>query len=308
MACTYCVPDNYLSAQNSKGIINTSPLPTTAKSKERLSFPKLIEIVSTLHKELELSQVRLTGGEPLLHPELTQLIRSIKSLDINAIGLTSNGFLLALQAQKLKNAGLSSVNISIDAIDNEVFRKITRKNYLSRVLEGVDKALEVGLEVKLNAVIMSDVNHSQVIPLLRYAQDKGIVLRFIELMKMGHLYASDSSLFYSAEKILSTIENIHSIEDMMPIKSSTTRYWKLDNGQIFGIIANESFPFCKDCDRLRLDEYGRIYGCISSNIAHDISGLINKPIELSKKLKTAMATKQPEKFKGNIKPMIDIGG
>lgn len=304
MACSYCVPEEYIHQQQVPDIIYLSK----GKPEKRIDSESLSEIIKALHNELALKKVRFTGGEPLLHPQLPFLIRQTRSHGIENIGLTTNGFLLALKAKELKAAGLQSVNISIDAIDRETFKRITKKDYLNRVIQGIDSALEAGLEVQLNVVIMQGINHHQVLPLLKFALKKGLTLRFIELMKMGHLYESDTSLFYPASEILKDIKREHKIEELTREHSSTARYWYTDSGGKFGIIANETFPFCSDCDRLRLDEYGTIYGCISSNEGFNLSKYLTDSVRLNEQLAKALQTKQPIRFKGSKRNMIVIGG
>lgn len=305
MACSYCVPEKYVHQQTVPDIIS---LGSSTQHKKRLHTKDLLNIVEQLHSELSLNQVRFTGGEPLLHQELPAFISATKKLGIENIGLTSNGFLLPIKARELKNAGLQSINISIDSLNADTFRSITKKDYLTRVLQGIDKALEVGLNVKLNSVIMRNVNNQDVRALLNYAIGKGITIRFIELMKMGHLYNSDNSLYYSAHEILTDIEQEHQIEVHPREHSSTARYWNTDNGGKFGIIANETFPFCSDCDRLRLDEYGSIYGCISSNDGFDLSQHVSNSAKLKEQLTKALSTKQAVRFKGSTRNMITVGG
>lgn len=305
LACSYCVPEKYHQATSLPDLISLTDEP---KNKQKLTTEELFSIVKVLHQQLNLSQIRLTGGEPLLHPKLPVLISSIKSLQIANIGLTTNGFLLPLKAKRLKDAGLNSVNISIDSINDTTFLKITKKNYLNRVLKGIDSAIQADLSVKLNAVVMRGINHHELIDLLNFAQSKGIVIRFIELMKMGHLYNSNTDSFYPANSMLKDISEYFNIEHIPREKSSTANYWRLENGSTFGIIANDAFPFCSDCDRIRLDEYGSIYGCISTNKSYDLNKYINAPQQINNQLSMALKTKQKLKFTGSNRSMINVGG
>ena len=306
MACSYCVPEKYSTAKNIPDLINLGNSSLGASGK-RLSNSELFQVVSVLHKELDLKETRLTGGEPLLRPELPELIKGIKSIGINKIGLTTNGFLLPLHAKRLKAVGLQSVNVSLDAADPAIFKQITGKNYLNKVLEGIDSAKRAGLVVKINSVILRNINTNQIIPLLDFAFSKDITIRFIELMKMGHLYKSNTNLFYPAIEILDQIKSKYSITELLRTASSTAHYWNASAGKKFGIIANEGLPFCSDCDRLRLDEYGRVFGCISSNKGFSLKEYTKSPKELRSILNEALSTKRNH-FTGSLRSMINLGG
>lgn len=292
MACTYCVPDD-----NIVGI--------RAHLKPNLEVSEMIELVAKLHKELGLNKVRITGGEPLLFPGIVKLISEIKRLGITDIALTTNAFYLEKLASRLKQAGLKSVNVSLDALDAKVFKTITRKDMLKQCLKGIDAAIGNEIKLKLNSVIIKGVNECQILPLLEFGQKKKIKVRFLELMKMGYLHNNYLKHFVSQEEIIKVIKTNYNIEKLLRIPSATANYWKLiDNDYTFGIIANESEPFCKDCDRLRLDSYGKIYGCISAKQGIDIKGKAFVKDELDK----ALLQKQPYKFIGNQMSMKFIGG
>jgi cyclic pyranopterin phosphate synthase len=230
-----------------------------------LANGELLQIIARLHGLLGLQTIRLTGGEPLLYPKLHEIVQGIFDTGIEDIKLTTNGMLLDRQAKQLKDAGLRSINVSLDAVDENSFFRINRRDGLKKVLNGIDAAMDAGLEVKLNAVILKDINHDQVLPLLDYASRKGLVIRFLEVMAMGHLHKDPYRYFFGQEEILQEIRKEHTIERLDRDRSATANYWKTSSGVKFGIIANESAPFCHDCNRLRLDSEGRIFGCLSSN-------------------------------------------
>ncbi|TAF44874.1 MAG: radical SAM protein [Sphingobacteriales bacterium] len=266
-----------------------------------------IKLVAKLHKQLHLDSIRLTGGEPLLYRHLSDLIEGLKQLNINDINLTSNGFLLARHALMLKKAGLKAINISLDAIDEELFFKITKRKNVTRVVAGIDTALQNGLTVKLNTVIMKGINENQILPLLDFAFSRNIPIRFLEVMAMGHLYQNVNQHFVSQQQILDTIATKHTFSTMVRKTSATAQYWLTNKGQTFGIIANETAPFCHDCNRLRLDAKGNIYGCLSNNNPIAI-GIEMQPNILAQKLHEAMQQKQAYKFAGSQLSMLEIGG
>src|SRR6185312_336521 len=272
-----------------------------------LAVRELLGLIHRLHGQLGLETVRLTGGEPLLYPALAELVEGIRGMGIGRIKLTTNGTLLERKAATLRRAGLESVNVSMDAVDETVFAKMSRRNVLHQVIAGLDAALTAGLDVKLNAVLMKGVNEDQVLPLLDFARDRGITIRFLEVMAMGHLYHQAAAFLFTQGEMLEAIGRQYAIRPLDRKASATARYWETNAGHLFGIIANESEPFCRDCDRLRLDSSGNIYGCLSSN--HPIAlDLEENAGQWSGKLRDALAQKQPVKFTGSDLSMLHIGG
>lgn len=272
-----------------------------------LEVDRLLSIIRRLHGQLGLENIRLTGGEPLLYPALAPLIRGIRAVGIPAIRLTTNGFLLERQAAVLRDAGLEAVNVSLDAVDEAIFFQMSRRHSAARIIRGIDAAIQAGLDVKINAVIMKGINDSQVLPLLDFAFSRGLRIRFLEVMAMGHLHADAGRYLVSQEEILHVVGGRYRLEPLTRTASATARYWKTDEGHVFGVIANESEPFCRDCDRLRLDSQGRIYGCLSSNQPIGLD-LREGEEEWQQKLAEALAQKQPIRFTGSDLSMLRIGG
>ena len=267
----------------------------------------LLLLIKTLHSQLELKTIRLTGGEPLLYPDLLRVIEGIREIGIDNIKLTTNGFLLERLAKPMKLAGMKAINVSLDAVDEDVFFLMSKRNNVHRIKQGIEAAIEAGMEVKLNAVLMKGINELQIIPLLDYAFEKNIVIRFLEVMAMGHLHQNSKKYLCTSQEILKVIGDRYNIQQLQRGNSSTANYWQTHHGHVFGIIANESEPFCHDCDRLRLDSHGNIYGCLSSNHPISIEG-INDPLQLQEKLQQALLQKQSVRFTGSELSMLDIGG
>jgi cyclic pyranopterin phosphate synthase len=268
---------------------------------------EFIKTIAALHTQLGLKTIRLTGGEPLLYRELEAVIKGIKTLGIDDIRMTSNAFLLERNAVKLKQAGLRSVNVSLDAMDEDSFFRMTRRKQLQRTLKGIGVAIEAGLEVKINSVIMRGQNHDQVLPLLDYAIAHNIPIRFLEVMAMGHLYGNAEQHLFTQQDILNTIATKYNFMRLPRKPSATANYWQTEQGGIFGIIGNESEPFCQDCNRLRLDADLNIYGCLSNNNPIALIGNESGE-ELSNKLQQAMEQKQNLHFVGSELSMMHIGG
>lgn len=298
-SCEYCVSND----------TTTSGIPVIqAPKEEQLDIDEFVAMIGAVHNLVKLKSIRLTGGEPLLYMNLVGLIKKIRQLGIEDIRLTTNGYYLKQTAGQLKEAGLQSINISIDAIDPELFKKIAKNQQPHRVFEGIEAALQTGFNVKLNAVIMRGRNESQIIPLLDYAAQMGVKIRYLELMKMGHLYEGDNDHFFSEQEILDTISEHYPISELPRKTSETARYWSAGKNRIFGIIANESTPFCHDCNRLRMDSHGYFYGCLSNAHGEKLSPYINQPEVLTQKLRQLLLLKQPVRFHGSQLSMRNIGG
>ncbi|HEV3411027.1 MAG TPA: radical SAM protein [Puia sp.] len=303
LGCVYCV-NGEEELKESNGGPGRGP---GGGGLQGLNGQELLEIIRRLHGQLELETVRLTGGEPLLYSGLVELVEGIRSMGIPAIKLTTNGWLLERKAVALKQAGLQSINVSLDAVEEEVFARMSRRNGVSRVIRGIDAALRAGLAVKLNTVVMKGMNEDQVLPLLEFAFEREITIRFLEVMGMGHLYHHSDRYLSSQQEILQMVGERYELTALGREPSATARYWVTERGQRFGIIANESEPFCRDCDRLRLDSSGHIYGCLSNNRPIAL-GIGETAAEWGEKLRAALAQKQALRFTGSELSMLQIGG
>ncbi|MFN8294716.1 MAG: GTP 3',8-cyclase MoaA [Chitinophagales bacterium] len=292
LACSYCVD-----------------ISETKKSKNSeqkvLTTEQYIQLIQILHNILSLETVRLTGGEPTLYKELIPLINGIKNTGINQIKMTSNA--TQLDAINLKNAGLSSVNISLDAIDDNISFNISKRRKLQQTLTNIEKAIGTGLQVKINCVVMKGVNDNQLLKIFEYGKKRNISVRFLELMQMGHLHHNYKEYFISEKEIIKTINAHYDITPLNRDINATAKYWITNDGYKFGIIANESDPFCNDCNRLRLDSYGNIYGCLSNNHPINILGCLDNEEELKIRLVNALSQKKT-KFSGSALSMLHIGG
>ncbi len=305
LACTYCIDP---AASNNKTPLPDSALPMgLANKKTALSNEQYIKIIAALNDILEFDTIRLTGGEPLLYKQLVPLVKGIKELGISEIKMTSNATLLAGKAKDLQSAGLTSINISLDAIDPDVSFSINQRAKLQKILDGIDKSIEAGIQVKINCVVMKGMNDHQILSLINYSKERNIIIRFLELMQMGHLYHNFEQLFFSEEEILKTISNHYQLIALPRNPSATANYWTINTDYKFGIISNVSDPFCNDCNRLRLDSYGNIYGCLSDNNPINISDCIDDELQVKERLIQALAQKKT-KFSGSELSMLHIGG
>lgn len=249
-ACTYCVP-------NGKRLM---------KAQNELSADELIRSVTLLQQATGLDKVRITGGEPLVTPKFDQFLPAVMDLGLKDVSLTTNGQLLMSKRQLIADSGLRRMNISLDTLNPLKFKHIARGGDLPTVLDGIEAMLDLGLKLKINMVPMRTENLTEVLPMLRYCLDRGIELRFIELMRMGHLLGNNAfqSDFVSMENLLDEIGREYEFSRTEAPYDSTAARFQIPGQGTFGIIANESEPFCRTCTRLRLSSDGYLYGCLSN--------------------------------------------
>ncbi|MEM1435676.1 MAG: radical SAM protein [Pseudomonadota bacterium] len=299
-ACTYCVPDG------------KKLLP----ARHELSAPQLLEAVELLIAGAGIEKLRITGGEPLLSPKLDTFLNGVMALPLEDVAMTTNGQLLLRYADLIIGSGLKRLNVSLDTLDPERFRAIARGGDLETVLAGIERMREAGLRIKINMVPMRRSNIDQVVPMLRYCLERGIELRYIELMNMGHLrqgnqYALD---LVAMPELLGMISEHYEFERTDAAYDSTSVRFRITDGDgVFGVIANESAPFCASCSRLRLASNGHLYGCLSNSRSQDISELLALPQAdaidaLQPVLGSALADKQSLGFSGEVTVMKFIGG
>jgi GTP 3',8-cyclase len=300
LGCVYCVDEPDKPA-------DIPALPAATPGLPALTTARFAGTIRVLHEILDLQTIRLTGGEPTLYRELVPLVEAIRQIGIPAIKMTTNGSLLAQKITDLSKAGLTSLNISLDAVDAQVYNKISRRKNLHKILDGIDKAVALGISVKINCVVMKGVNDSQILPLLDFARERHIRIRFLEVMQMGHLHENFEQHFFSERQIIDAISRAYDFIELPREESATAKYFLMKDGYRFGVISNESDPFCNDCNRLRLDSYGNLYGCLSNNTAINISDHLHNRQEITRRLEQALAQKKL-RFSGSKLSMLAIGG
>ncbi|MCI2803374.1 GTP 3',8-cyclase MoaA [Staphylococcus pettenkoferi] len=236
---------------------------------ELLTFEEM-ERITRIYTKLGVKKVRITGGEPLLRRNLYQLIERLNHIDgIEDIGLTTNGLLLKKHGQKLYDAGLRRINVSLDAIEDEVFQAINNRNIkASTILQQIDYAVSIGFHVKVNVVIQKGVNDDQILPMVQYFKDKDIEIRFIEFMDVGNDNGWDFSKVVSKDEMLQMIKSEFDISPVPPkYYGEVAKYYRHnDNGAKFGLITSVSESFCSTCTRARLSSDGKFYGCLFSEV------------------------------------------
>ena len=241
---------------------------------EILSFEEIARVVR-LFVGLGVNKVRLTGGEPLVRQGLEKLIAMLSGIPgVDDLTLTTNGYLLAKQASTLKEAGLQRITVSLDSLDEEVFKQMNGLGLsVAPVLEGIEEAARVGLSpIKINAVVQRGVNDHTILELARRFKGTGHVVRFIEYMDVGNLNGWKPEEVVEASEIVSIINAEFPIEPASPNYRGEVarRYRYLDGDGEIGIISSVSQPFCADCTRARLSTEGKVYTCLFASLGHDL--------------------------------------
>ena len=297
-ACTYCVPDG-------KRLM---------KARNELSAAELLRSVELLQQATGIDKVRITGGEPLVTPKFDDFLLGVMQLGLQDVSLTTNGQLLLSKKEVIAESGIKRLNISLDTLNPLKFKQIARGGDLETVLAGIDAMLELGIRLKINMVPLRSQNQSEIVPMLEYCLERGIELRFIELMRMGHLLGNNSfqADFISMESLLDDIGQHYEFSRTgAPYDSTAARFSIPDKGT-FGIIANESEPFCRTCTRLRISSDGYLYGCLSSSQRHGMKEILSLPSHqalprLQGLLVSALGDKKLA-FQGEVTVMKFIGG
>jgi len=243
--CQYCMPEK----------------PFSWVPKENLlSFEELFLFMKVAIDE-GVNKIRITGGEPLLREGLDTFIKMIHDYkpDID-LALTTNAYLLPQTAQKLKDAGLKRLNISLDSLKPEVAHQIAQKDVLDQVLKGIDKALEVGLGVKINMVPLKGINDDEILDIIDYCKARNIKVRFIEYMENAH--ASKSIEGMHGREILEKVKERHTINALGREGASPSFNYVLDDGYEFGLIDPHKHDFCENCNRIRLTAEGNLIPCL----------------------------------------------
>jgi len=245
--------------------------------KDILNFEE-IGRVARIFAGLGVNKIRLTGGEPLVRRNLEQLIASLAKIPGLDLTLTTNGSLLKQKAAVLRAAGLRRVTVSLDALDDAVFRRMNDVDFpVTRVLEGIDAGAAAGLEpVKINMVVKRGMNEGEILPMARRFRGTGHVLRFIEYMDVGHTNGWRMDDVVTAREIVSTIGREFPLEPVDPnYRGEVAERWRYRDGQgEIGVIASVTQAFCRDCTRLRLSTEGKLYTCLFATAGHDIRALL----------------------------------
>jgi cyclic pyranopterin phosphate synthase len=244
---------------------------------ELLSFEE-IERVARAFAHLGVEKIRITGGEPLVRRDVETLVAMLARIDGLDLTLTTNGSLLTAKAKSLKDAGLSRITVSLDSLEDDVFRAMNDVDFpVARVLEGIDAALTAGLDpVKVNVVVKRGLNDDGVLAMARHFRGTGVVLRFIEYMDVGHTNG------WRLDDVVPAAEIVSAIDAELPLEPVEAAYrgevasrWRyLDGSGEIGVISSVTQPFCGDCTRARLSAEGKVYTCLFAVRGHDLRDLL----------------------------------
>jgi cyclic pyranopterin phosphate synthase len=256
--CTYCMPlDEY----------------AWIDKKEILTFEEIARI-GKLFVDQGVDKIRLTGGEPLVRQDLHLLVAKLAKLEgLNDLCLTTNGALLASQASALAGAGLKRVNISIDTLDREKFKRMTKRGDLDKVIEGIFAAKAAGLApIKLNAVVERGVNDDDILPLVEFSRANGFALRFIEYMDVGNSNNWTSAKLVAKKELIQTIHARYPLREIGRDHGSAPSldYQFVDGQGDIGVIASVTEPFCSSCTRSRITADGKFVTCLFSDVGHGL--------------------------------------
>ena len=304
--CFYCMPETDVQF---------------VERREILDFEE-IERFARIAAGLGITKLRVTGGEPLVRRDLPVLIRRLAAIPgIHDLALTTNGVLLAEQAEALYEAGLRRLNVHLDTLDRERFLRITRRDDLPKVLAGLDAARKIGFSrIKLNAVAVKNLVESDIVPLALYARENGFEVRYIEFMPLDAQNLWDRSNVLLADDIIATLSR--EISPLIPVpdpdpRAPATEYAYADGGGSVGFIASVSRPFCLNCNRIRLTADGKLRYCLFAIEEDDVKVLMRggaSDEEIAALVRRNVAGKwvgheiNSGKFVAPPRPMYSIGG
>jgi cyclic pyranopterin phosphate synthase len=265
--CRYCMPKEIFSREYE------------FLARELLLSFEEIALLTRIFVGFGVRKVRLTGGEPLLRRGLPELVSMLATIDgVEDLTLTTNGSLLAREAQALAEAGLGRVTVSLDSLDDEVFQKMNDVGFpVQRVLDGIEAAASADLTpVKINVVVQRGVNEAGVVPMIEHFRGSGHVVRFIEYMDVGVSNGWRLDDVVPAKEILDRIAAVYRVEPLEAhYRGEVAQRWRLADGSAeFGLIASVSQPFCGDCTRGRLSADGRLYTCLFATSGTDLRALL----------------------------------
>lgn len=289
LRCLYCMPER----------------PQFLPRDDWASVADLARITANL-VDMGIEEVRLTGGEPTLRADLPELLEKLAPLPLKSFGITSNALLIGPLLPALKQSGCTALNISLDSLSEEGFRRMTRRGGLKTVLANIDRAQELGFHIKVNMVVMRGLNDHEVEDFARWAAATGVEVRFLEVMNIGVMRQWFEARFVSADEIEQRLREHWALEPVPVSRDSTAYRYRLDNGARIGFIASQSRPFCMGCSRLRLSPKGHIRPCLFRDDGIDLKPLPKD--QYAAALRAVIAMKPTARIRDIAQPMHQIGG
>jgi len=309
LRCTYCMPNDFAAWLPSEALLTTDELIT------------IIEVAVSQG----INEIRLTGGEPLLRPDIVEIVARINAIkDAPKLSMTTNGLALAKLAKPLVDAGLERINISLDTLDRERFKTLTFRDRIHDVFAGIEAAREAGLQpLKINSVLLKGINDDESVALVEWALKEKLNLRFIEQMPLDAGGIWSRSDLITADQIFTDLSARYELIPVDDRGSSPAEEFYVNGGpEVIGIIGSVTRPFCGSCDRVRLTSDGQVRNCLFSMAETDLRGILRNP-ELSEENKrekishafhASILSKLPghginePNFIQPVRPMSAIGG
>ena len=306
LRCTYCMPEDQ----------------HFLKREELMTREEIATIARLFVERYGITKVRLTGGEPLLRPDAVDIVRDMSRLGVS-LGITTNALSLDKHLDGLIDAGLKNINISLDTFDAERFRTIARRDGFEKVRANILMALERGLRVKVNMVVMRGVNDDEILGFVEFTRDHPVHVRFIEFMPFaGNRWGRDR--VYSYAEMLGHIGSVHSFEKLSDDPHSTAKAYRIPGWPgTFAVISTVTEPFCGDCDRLRLTAEGKMRNCLFTREETDLLSALRRGEDITPLIEANVLAKhamlgglplfKPEKQEEvlhdlSVRPMVSIGG
>jgi len=278
--CTYCMPEEGMDWM---------------PRHEILTFEEITRLARICVERYGFEGIRLTGGEPTIRADITELVRQLAVLGVD-VAMTTNAATLRKIAADLRSAGLRRVNISLDTLDREKFERMTRRDELDHVLQGIDAAIAVGFDpVKINAVVERGVNDDEIVDLARFGRDKGIEVRFIEFMPLDATDEWQRAKVVGQDEIVARLSEAWDLEQMPARGAAPADRWRYaDGGGTVGIIPTVTKPFCGDCDRVRLTADGQFRTCLFATDEFDLRAALRSgesDDQIASRIEAAVGTK-----------------
>ena len=306
LRCTYCMPEDQ----------------HFLRKEELMTREEITTIAALFVERYGITKIRLTGGEPLVRPDAVDIVRDMAHLGVS-LGITTNAMVLDKHLDGLIDSGLENINISLDTFDAERFKKISRRDGFDRVHANILLALEKGLRVKVNMVVMRGVNDDELLRFVEFTRDHDVHVRFIEFMPFaGNHWGRDR--VYTYAEMLGHINSVHTVEKLDDDPHSTAKAYRVSGWPgTFAVISTVTEPFCGSCDRLRLTAEGKMRNCLFSRDETDLLSALRRGEDIAPLIEANVLGKhamlgglpqfKPEKQEEVLhdlsdRPMVSIGG
>ncbi len=287
--CVYCMPLNPVFMDSSRWL-----------------RPDEIEKVCSTLVDFGLEQIRLTGGEPTLRDDFRDIVLRLSTLSLDKLGLTTNGWNLTKELDFLNDSNCKHINISLDSLTKEIFNRITKRDYLDKVLDSILSAKRLGFHVKINTVLMRGINDHEIFDFIKFSAEHDVEVRFLELMSIGQVSGSKDKLFVPASEVIQMISSREELTGEQSKCDSTSFNFKTSSGASIGFIASETLPFCHNCSRWRLSADGFLRVCLMSEKGIYIRDTVPEDYKLI--LNELLKMKPYRKIERVEQDMYKIGG